>query len=86
MSAREWTEAITSSPGVVAVFDGISEHAAQVLCEAIETEIAPLVKQRNDLLAALKQMLHPVEYGLSCPCTRCGIALAAIARAEGRQS
>lgn len=94
MSARQWTEAITSSPGVVAVFDGIGERAAQALCEAIETEIAPLVKQRDDLLAAVKDL-----DGVLCADHQSWSrdersrarqklisARAAIARAEGRQS
>lgn len=55
MNAREWTETITSSPTMVSVLDGISENAAQALCEAIEQEIAPLVAQHNNLLAALKR-------------------------------
>ena len=85
MSAREWTEAITSSPGVVAVFDGISEHAAQALCEAIETEIAPLVKQRNDLFAALRLLARSYEKVTGrARSPLLNKARAAIARAEGK--
>lgn len=85
MSAREWTEIITSSPAVVSVFDGISESAAQALCEAIEQEIAPLAAQRDDLLAALKTLLHADAHGTARQLdAERAAARAAIARAEGK--
>ena len=84
-------EAITSSPAVVSVFDGISESAAQALCEAIEQEIAPLAAQRDDLLSALKELTEHSRPIASLPehegtafYDAVSDALYAIASAEGR--